>query len=512
MAVRAAARPADLARRLSLLLAAALIAAAAVPRAAASDYLVGANAYWLPTYGVDPNDAAKRLGVRLVRAWAFGPDMPYAPGKYSEDALKGLDYFVAGASRRGMRALLALGNFWNAYRGPETWTEWAKAAGGGSAGWTGDVVDFYRDPTARRLYKDHLSYMLGRTNTLTGQRYASDPAVYGYDVLNEPRCPGCDAAALSDHLSWLSEMGAFVKSTVSPSVLVLAGTEGFFTPQTSGVGLAATNPGAGAGCEGEDVLQITKLGPFDALTAHLYWRHMEHMKSLGWKRPGLELYLDWLDSKLELLTNLAGDLGKPFIAEEFGLTQRFFDAEQRKVVYAVLLSHLVQSKQRGGAFRAALFFGAANPALGDASGYDIDVTRPPTGKNVGLDNPPPAPGKQAAGGGSHGGKPPANGRRRALLRAQDPPPRGLAAAAPPPGVAVRGGARALSEAYASNPLDVLDAFRRGPARDACAVSAAYGWDFAQPGARVDAAAWKARVAGVELVDIIAEAAALLANR
>ena len=43
-----------------------------------------------------------------------------------------------------MRALLALGNFWNAYRGPETWTEWAKAAGGGGAGWTGDVVDFYR--------------------------------------------------------------------------------------------------------------------------------------------------------------------------------------------------------------------------------------------------------------------------------------------------------------------------------------------------------------------------------
>jgi hypothetical protein len=45
-----------------------------------------------------------------------------------------------------------------------------------------------RDPTARRLYTDHLAFMLGRTNTLTGQRYAADPAVYGYDVLNEPRC------------------------------------------------------------------------------------------------------------------------------------------------------------------------------------------------------------------------------------------------------------------------------------------------------------------------------------
>jgi hypothetical protein len=40
----------------------------------------------------------------------------------------------------------------------------------------------------------------------------------------------------------------------------------------SDANLVATNPGAGAGCEGEDVKQITQLGPFDALTAHLYWR------------------------------------------------------------------------------------------------------------------------------------------------------------------------------------------------------------------------------------------------
>ncbi|GBF90310.1 Mannan endo-1,4-beta-mannosidase [Raphidocelis subcapitata] len=498
-----AAVPAGAARHLSLLAVAALIAATAAPGAAAYEYMVGANAYWMPfqaTAGDTGNvdtvlDSLQRLGVRLVRTWAFGPDIPYAPGKYSEDSLKGIDYVVAGASKRGMRVLLALGNFWNAYRGPETWTEWAKAAGGGSAGWTGDVVDFYRDPTARRLYKDHLSYMLGRTNTLTGQRYASDPAVYGYDVLNEPRCPGCDPSALADHVSWLREMGSFVESTVSSDIMVLAGTEGFFTPQASESGLVSKNAGAGAGCEGEDVLQITKLGPFDALTAHLYWRHMEHMKSLNWAKPGLELYVDWLDSKLELYTDMAGGLGKPFMTEEFGLTQRFFDAEQRKVVYAVLLSHLVQSKQRGLAFTSALFWNSAHPGWDDGSGYDIDVTRSPTGKTVDLGNPPPAP-KQPGGSGSNTS--PATPRRTLM---HQPLPR---RAGPP------GGARALAEADGgSNPQDILDAYRRGVARAACAQAAADGWDLTQPGARVDTAAWKARVAGVELVDIIAEAAALL---
>lgn len=36
--------------------------------------------------------------------------------------------------------------------------------------------------------------------------------------------------------------------------------------------LTAQNPGAGAGCEGEDVAQITALGGIDGMTAHLYWR------------------------------------------------------------------------------------------------------------------------------------------------------------------------------------------------------------------------------------------------
>ena len=42
-------------------------------------------------------------------------------------------------------------------------------------------------PAARQLYKDHLSFMMGRANTITGQPYSSDPAIYGLDVLNEPR-------------------------------------------------------------------------------------------------------------------------------------------------------------------------------------------------------------------------------------------------------------------------------------------------------------------------------------
>lgn len=138
-----------------------------------------------------------------------------------------------------------------AYKGPEEYVDWAKGGAGasGSGGnssssatgageqWLGDVRDFYRSPAVRQLYKDHLSYMLGRTNQISGLPYASDPAIFAFDVLNEPRCPGCDAGALAEHLSWLGEMSGHLKGLVKGGALVLAGTEGFFTPQASGESL-----------------------------------------------------------------------------------------------------------------------------------------------------------------------------------------------------------------------------------------------------------------------------------
>ncbi|KAI8467365.1 MAG: hypothetical protein J3K34DRAFT_395113 [Monoraphidium minutum] len=404
--------------------------------AAADEYLVGANAYWMPaaaswgdTKSVDTVlDSLQRLGVRLVRTWAFNENMPSAPGVYSEAELGGLDYFVSAAAARGMRVMLTLGNFWNAYKGPEAWLAWA-AAEGGTDGWTGDVLDFYRqggDGTARRLYEEHLTFMLSRTNTLTGRRYASDPAVYAYSVLNEPRCPGCGAAEIVAHRSWLSHMGRHVRSLASESILVLASTEGFFEgalPVARSWGffglfggggaadaagdardrqaaLAKHNPGAGAGCEGEDVLQargggITKLGPFDAMTAHLYWR-----------RP-----------------QTAAATAATGAATAAGLTMHQFDEEQRKVVFATVLRALAASKRAGGAFKAALFWNAAHPGInsnntdvwsGQDTAYEILIT-PPTGATAGLDGSDPRPRPPAAAAA------PAAPRRRP--RPAAPPPR-----------------------------------------------------------------------------------------
>ena len=47
------------------------------------------------------------------------------------------------------------------------------------------------------------------------------------------RCPGCDSSELAAHMSWLNEMGSHLRGLIKSGALVLAGTEGFFTPQAS---------------------------------------------------------------------------------------------------------------------------------------------------------------------------------------------------------------------------------------------------------------------------------------
>ena len=47
---------------------------------------------------------------------------------------------------------------------------------------------FFSDPGARELYKDYVSYILGRRNSRTGQLYRDDPTILAWDLINEPRC------------------------------------------------------------------------------------------------------------------------------------------------------------------------------------------------------------------------------------------------------------------------------------------------------------------------------------
>jgi hypothetical protein len=52
--------------------------------------------------------------------------------------------------------------------------------------------------------------------------------------LTPRRCPGCAPGDLAAHLDWLSDVTSFTRGLVKSGALVLAGTEGFFSPEASG--------------------------------------------------------------------------------------------------------------------------------------------------------------------------------------------------------------------------------------------------------------------------------------
>ncbi|GLI67220.1 hypothetical protein VaNZ11_011144, partial [Volvox africanus] len=209
--------------------------------------------------------AFQRLGMRVGRMWAFNKGLPVRPGEYDEDQFLGLDYCIYLASKFGMRVILALTNLWPQYKGPEHYLYMATGSADGKT-----VYDYYADRSTRELVKRHFDAIVNRVNAYSGYSYKDDPTILGWDVMNEPRCPGCDESQISVKLDWLREMAAYLRS-IDPNHLITQGSEGYFMPD-SATNLHLLNPGAGAQCEGEDWIQTVSMKEHDFACIHVYER------------------------------------------------------------------------------------------------------------------------------------------------------------------------------------------------------------------------------------------------
>lgn len=136
-------------------------------------------------------------------------------------ALQGLDFVVAEARRHGIYLLLCLANNFHDFGGKRQYVQWARDAGHRLA--TDD--DFFNSTVVKGYYKNHVKTVLTRVNTLTGVAYKDDPAILGWELMNEPRCDAEPTGAMVQ--AWVEEMAPYVKS-VDGGHLVTAGLEGFY--------------------------------------------------------------------------------------------------------------------------------------------------------------------------------------------------------------------------------------------------------------------------------------------
>jgi mannan endo-1,4-beta-mannosidase len=291
--------------------------------------IVGANMWYAAWLGADAEfgdrarlrrelDRLKGLGLNNLRIMAAGEEGPLKnsikPGFSREDGslnpelLAGLDYAMAEIARRGMTAVLCLGNFWEWSGGFGTWLyrvtgsymdmndpahPWPAYADATSA--------FYANEEAVALYRDHVRSIVTRVNSITGQRYIDDPAVMCWQLANEPRPGGSDQAIARNrdaYMQWVDETAASIRALDSNHMVSL-GHEGTM------------------GTNGNEDIVLRAHQNIDYLTAHIW------PLNWGWV-DGKDLAGTWGGGHAKVRAyvaahqRLAEELGKPLVIEEFG--------------------------------------------------------------------------------------------------------------------------------------------------------------------------------------------------
>lgn len=263
----------------------------------------GANCYYLMVFAAQESlrprvdevlDTAVECGMSVIRTWAFANGEQWnalqpGPGDYDERVLRGLDYVVDAAGRRGLTLILALTNYWPDYGGMDQYVRWSPHARRRD--------DFYRDGWCRSHFAEHIQRLTGRTNHLNGRTYRDDPTIMAWELANEPRCS--DDPSGMRLANWLSWAGGVVREC-APNQLVGSGSQGFF-----GRHEPRSNPWRWrAGC-GTDFVWHHELDVIDFASAHIYPDHW-YMDRRGCLR--------WIDDHLDA----AAEFGKPMVFGEFG--------------------------------------------------------------------------------------------------------------------------------------------------------------------------------------------------
>ena len=293
---------------------------------------VGTNMWYAAYLGADApygnRDRLKReldrllgLGVTSVRILGSSelsplknsvrPTFRDQSNRYNETLLEGLDFALAELGKRGMKAVIYLANFWEWSGGFVTYEYWTN---GGHYINMNDPAhpwpefpdlssNFYGSPKAVAMLNDYVRAVVGRTNRITGRRYAEDPAIQAWQLANEPRpgvSPDVVKKNMPSYLAWIDGTARLIKS-IDPNHMVSTGSEGT------------------QGCAESDqcAFDAHSSPAIDYMTAHIWPQNWEWAdpKDLPGTWPTTEKNTrDYFARQVAI----AERLGKPLVVEEFG--------------------------------------------------------------------------------------------------------------------------------------------------------------------------------------------------
>lgn len=323
-------------------------------------YFLGTNLWYAMHLGADGEKGRERLkrelnqlkdmGITNLRVmagfegpetepWRATPAVQEKIGTYNEDLLQGLDFLLLEMQKRDMTAVICLNNFFQWSGGMAQYVSWVT---GTEIPYPHDEnyswdefqsysAQFYSNKKAKKFFKKFIRKIVKRKNTLTGEKYKEDPAILAWQLANEPRGYGNVEA----YLDWVEKTAHFLQKK-DKNHLVSLGGEG-----------TTSNEYAGTAFE-----EIASCEYLDYLTAHLWienWSWYEPQEPENTFHKALDKARDYIKYHVNLATNL----NKPIVFEEFGISRDGFEhhpegtTHYRDEYYRFVFDYLLSSVKEG---------------------------------------------------------------------------------------------------------------------------------------------------------------------
>ncbi|KAL8734380.1 MAG: hypothetical protein Q9166_001578 [cf. Caloplaca sp. 2 TL-2023] len=272
-----------------------------------TQYFAGTNVWWLGHLftNEDVDTAVSQIaatGYKVARVWGFGttndPSRTYdvyyqvlnSSGQYfnynPQNGIARLDYAVVAAQKKGIQLILPLLNNFDDLGGINTYTN----VFGGSHN------DFYTNAAAQAAYKNYIKFIVNR--------YKYSPAIFSWELCNEPRCSGCNSNIIT---KWASDTSAYIKS-LDRNHMVSLGDEGWLTSTSANTIQKYEQSYAYTGYEGVDFQANLAIKTLDYGTFHMYPNQWGYNYTWG---------STWIAQH----NDIGKALNKPVLLEEFAVPE-----------------------------------------------------------------------------------------------------------------------------------------------------------------------------------------------
>ncbi len=307
-------------------------------------------------------DTLKALGMTNLRVLVGGdgpdgiptrvsPTLQKEPGVYNDTIFRGLDYLLAEMAERNMKAVLYINNTWEWSGGYGMYLEWAGAgkalipAIDGYGPFMESVSAFVTNEKAKEMFYNHVKHVVSRTNTVTGKPYKEDPAIFSWQIGNEPRCFRSDSTGQAAFVDFLWTTASLIKS-IDPNHMVSTGSEGKW------------------GCEGSLELfeKVHSCPDIDYMNIHI-WPYNWSWVRENTLKTNLPVAIANTDEYIDEHLEIAEKYGKPVVLEEFGFPRDDFQFAQgtpttaRDEYYTHVFGRIAESAEEGGLFAGLNFWG-----------------------------------------------------------------------------------------------------------------------------------------------------------